>query len=582
MKKQTLGVILLIILAMLPAVRALAIPGFYTSHDGVTHTARIANFSLALAEGQIPPRLAPKLFGGFGFPIFIFIYPLPYLLGSLIHAAGIPFTDSFEIVIGTSFLISALTMFFFIKELFGLWPAFISALFYTWAPYRLSQIYVRGAVAENFAYLFVPIVLLSLLRLSKKPELKWTTVGSLSFAGMLLSHQLVSLMFLPVFACFGLVFLFQSNDKKSYIRHAFFMTLLGLFTSAYIYVPALFERSFLHFDELMNYYSDHFVTLKQLMHSPWSYGFSMPGTLADDMSFQIGLTHLLVVAVSAIFFAWLFVKNKKKIWKDASNRIGLVSLVIFTISVILMLDYPVVRAIWKYTPALSMLDFPWRLLGVSVFASSMLVAYLTRVLKNKLIFFVFLFFVFFANRNHLRINQTFLLDDAYFLTYDQTATWRNEFLPIWRITNKLQNLERVVRVRKGDVLIESSQVKTLKLMLRTQSEVGGKIVIPRLYFPGWTVRIDGQLQKLNESFKITNNVDIQPESRPNVDDSGLIEVSVPKGRHEIEVIFSETPIRKLGFIFSIAGVVTTLGLILEGRIRAIVQAPKTMRRRRGT
>jgi len=308
----------------------------------------------------------------------------------------------------------------------------------------------------------------------------------------------------------------------------------------------------------------------------------MPGTLADDMSFQIGLTHLLVVAVSAIFFAWLFVKNKKKIWKDASNRIGLVSLVIFTISVILMLDYPVVRAIWKYTPALSMLDFPWRLLGVSVFASSMLVAYLTRVLKNKLIFFVFLFFVFFANRNHLRINQTFLLDDAYFLTYDQTATWRNEFLPIWRITNKLQNLERVVRVRKGDVLIESSQVKTLKLMLRTQSEVGGKIVIPRLYFPGWTVRIDGQLQKLNESFKITNNVDIQPESRPNVDDSGLIEVSVPKGRHEIEVIFSETPIRKLGFIFSIAGVVTTLGLILEGRIRAIVQAPKTMRRRRGT
>ena len=581
MKKQTLGVILLIILAMLPALRALAIPGFFTSHDGGTHTARIANFSMALAEGQIPPRLAPKLFGGFGFPIFIFIYPLPYLLGSLIHAAGTPFTDSFEIVIGTSFLLSAITMFFFTKDLFGLWPAFLSALFYTWAPYRFSQMYVRGAFAESFAYVFVPLVLLSLLRVSKKPELKWVAVGSLSFAGMLLSHQLVSLMFLPVFACFGLVFLVQSDAKKSYIKHAFFITLLGILTSAYIYVPALFERSFLHFDELINYYADHFVTLEQLIHSPWSYGFSMPGTLADDMSFQIGLTHLLVVAIAAIFFAWLCVKNKRKIWKDAANRIGFVSLMIFTISVILMLDNPAVRFIWKYVPALSMLDFPWRLLGISVFASSMLVAYLTRALRNRLIFFVLLFFVFFANRNHLRINQTLLLDDAYFLTYDQTATWRNEFLPIWRITNKLQNLERDVRVREGDVSIESSQVKTQKLILRTQSEEGGKIVIPRMYFPGWTVRIDNKLQKLNESFKITNADDIQPESRPNVDDSGLIEVSVPNGRHEIEVLFSETPIRKLGFICTIVGFVTTLGLVLLGS-RTSVRTPIAMRGRRGT
>ena len=63
MKKKTVTFVFLIVLLSVPALRALSIPEFYTSHDGSTHTARIANYYLALKEGQIPPRLAPNLFG---------------------------------------------------------------------------------------------------------------------------------------------------------------------------------------------------------------------------------------------------------------------------------------------------------------------------------------------------------------------------------------------------------------------------------------------------------------------------------------------------------------------------------------
>ena len=113
MKNRYILFLALIILASIPAIRALAIPEHYTSHDGVTHTARIANYYLALKEGQIPPKLAPNLFGNLGFPIFIFIYPLPYLLGSFFHTLGFSFTDSFEMVIGLSLIFSSINIFFF-------------------------------------------------------------------------------------------------------------------------------------------------------------------------------------------------------------------------------------------------------------------------------------------------------------------------------------------------------------------------------------------------------------------------------------------------------------------------------------
>ena len=48
-----------------------------------------------------------------------------------------------------------------------------------------------------------------------------------------------------------------------------------------------------------NYFTDHFVTLKQLIYSPWGYGGSGEG-LSDGMTFQLGKIHIGLVFGSII------------------------------------------------------------------------------------------------------------------------------------------------------------------------------------------------------------------------------------------------------------------------------------------
>lgn len=579
MSKRTIVFLLIVILASVPALRALAIPGFYTSHDGVTHTARIANFSLALKEGQILPRLAPNLFGGLGFPIFVFIYPLPYLVGSTIHEIGFSFTDSFEIVIGASFLLSAISMFFFLRELFGETSALVGALFYSWAPYRFSQVYVRAAIAESFAYIFIPLVLLSALKLSRTRNTRWVGIGGLSLAGLLLSHQLVSLTFLPVFILMAFLFLRETKLPRQYLLSVAASALLGFTTAAFIYVPALLERKFLHFDELIDYYADHFVTIPQLIHSPWSYGFSMPGVMNDDMSFQVGLIHLTVVGLTVFWIGWRIL-HKQKILKTNTSRIGIASLAVFLVSTLLMLEHPAVRWVWEHIPGISILDFPWRLLGLSVFAASLLAAYLSKSVNSKLLYVLLLFFVFYANRNHLRINQSVVYDDQFFLNYRETATWRNEFLPKWRISNRFPNLKGDASVLEGDVAIEPLDIRTHKLRLKVQSRSGGILQLHRLYFPGWTVFLDGERMKFDEGFTASRNVQLETETNPFIDRSGLVDVRLPPGEHIVEARFSETLLRKAGFLMSGIGLSVSMWFTVRRQLVLSTLSKKSVPRRK--
>ena len=124
-----LAIFFLLILSI-PALKSLATPGFYTSHDGETHTARIAQYYQAIKDGQIPPRWAPTLNNNFGSPIFVYIYPVPYLTGALIHAVGFSYADTFKLLMILTFILSGVFAYVWLIEI---WQnpraAFLGALF---------------------------------------------------------------------------------------------------------------------------------------------------------------------------------------------------------------------------------------------------------------------------------------------------------------------------------------------------------------------------------------------------------------------------------------------------------------------
>lgn len=549
-KKEALALLFLFFVNVF-AIKAFAIPNFYTSHDGETHTARLANYYLALKEGQLPPQLAPTLLGGLGFPIFVFIYPLPYLVGSAFHTLGFGYTDSAELVMASGYLLSGLFIYLFFKlETQKTVPSVVASLFFTWAPYRFLMLFVRGAFAESFAYVFVASSLLCLNRLITTKKKHWVGLTALSLAGLLLSHQLVSAMFLPLLTWYFITKLIYAKHKKIHISQALSSLVLAFGIASFIYLPTFFERHYLRFDNLINYYQDHFVAFKQLIRSPWSYGFSYPGTQNDDLSFQLGLTHWVIVALAVASLAIAFLTKRSKALKDQNLVMLLFWLFAFSVAIFVMLDLPLTLLAWTRLPGLSIVDLPWRFLGVATSTVSLMTAYLlVRYKSNPFLVAFLVFFVLYANRNHLRINQSVSFPNNHFENYQSTATWQNEFLPKTRSTNQHTGLAGNYQISSGDANVTMLVGRTHSLNLDVQANTSTQLILHRLYFPGWQVTIDDQLVPIDsESVSVTN---AGIDSETGADMSGLIKIDLDSGHHIVSADFKPTQIRRLGLIFSI-------------------------------
>ena len=271
--------IFIVIISFLPLL-PLLVPGLPVTHDGQDHVARIANFYQSLTEGNIIPRWAGNLNWGYGHPILMFLYPLPSYVASLFHFIGFSFVDSTKLVFAVAYIASIFAMYLWSKSQWGERAGFAAALLYGFAPYRFVDLYVRGAIGEHVAFIFPPLILWATDR-------KRWLIGTLAVAGLLLSHNAVSLMFAPVIILYIL-----------YHRRSFLPIVLGLLISAFFWIPALYEGRYTLRDIVTNEdFAGRFVHFSQFFY-----------TRGNELSKEIGIVGFLII-VSAIV---LFFRRREK------------------------------------------------------------------------------------------------------------------------------------------------------------------------------------------------------------------------------------------------------------------------------
>lgn len=565
--------IVFIIIVSFPAVKNLNQKGFYTSHDGETHTARIAQYYKALTDKQLPPRFAPTLYNGLGSPIFVYIYPTPYLIGSTIHALNFSYSSSFKIVMALSFIFSGIFTYLWLRTFFDSEKSgLLGAMFYIWAPYRLSLIYVRGSISEILAYTFLPLSFYSFTKLSQKTNPKWTAISAISLSLVFLSQNLVAIISTPVL----MVYILITGISKKSVKYLIFSFISGLWAfaiSSVTYLPSLFERNFIRIDEIIRVaYPDHFVTLKQLIYSPWGYGFDLPGTKSDQLSFQIGLAHILILISSILLPTVYFLTKRLKITnlllekqKGKSLAFTLYFLLIVALCIFLMTKTDASLYIWQNVKQLHIIDIPWRLLGIVVLSVAFLAGFVAKTIKPSILTVLFIAAVLIANRNHTRINQAVFFDDNHFQNYTQTATQYNEFTPKWRQTTRVPigfELGETVETVSGEVKIEILQNKSNKINFTAEvKSPNAKVRINKFYFPGWEVKINGRKQKPFENIKVTDAQNSELDKQK--DASGLMQLNLEKGRYNVTAEFKETPLRKVADILSLIAIISVLGVLIK-------------------
>ena len=175
----------------------------FASHDLKFHTARIMNIVYAILDGQTIPTIAPDYCNGFGYSWTLFyggLFPYLVLLVSLIVEN---IYVSIKIVLFFIILFSAITMYNLINDISKSKKlALLIAIFYILAPYKLIDVYLRLAVGELLAFVFIPMVFHGLYNIIKDNGNKHYLLV-IGVVGTVYAHN-ISLIMVLIFALYFL------------------------------------------------------------------------------------------------------------------------------------------------------------------------------------------------------------------------------------------------------------------------------------------------------------------------------------------------------------------------------------------
>lgn len=528
---KLLMVPLILIVLTLPTILPFFNGKFFYTQDHI-FVARLQQMSIALASGQFPVRWAPDL--RYGEPLFNFYAPLPYYIGALIHFFGVDFIWVAKILFMLSAILSAAAMYLLVNKLFGQRAGILAAVLYTYAPYRAVDMYVRGSLSETWAFVFLPLIFYTSMLLAEKANFKNISLLALSLAGLFLTHNVTTLMFLPFL---GLWWIYLSIREKKWkvILHLSFASLLGFGVAAFFLLPAFFESNFIQTKYLTVGYFNfraHFVAFKQFFSLFWGYGSSVWG-LDDGLSFQIGLVNLAVLATAAVL-AILHLKNKKTVGFFIFLGISVLGSV--------FLQHNKSAFIWEAIPQMAFIQFPWRFLGISVFMIALTGGAIAIYLRKRLlpIYFILLFAAVVSTLMYFRPKE--YADDSFFDKFLQVERMRKgedltkDYLPIGVETTDGDRFDQP-RAEKGEIIVNDFERSSTTLNFSANVLSKSLVELPISYFPGWQVKADSQ------------DIALLPPSK-----TGLVRFELPEGKYKVKTELSDTPIRTAGNIISITSI----------------------------
>lgn len=514
---------LLLLISILPIVSIFR-TGSYESGDLSLHTERLVSFYNLLANYHLIPRWTFEFNAGYGDPHFLFAYFLPYLIGSVFHFIGFSFLISVKLLLALSFIFSGITMYFWAKEELGKMPGFVSAIFYLFMPYHLVDMHFRVTIAENLSFVFLPLILLAIKKIIEYESKMWFIILSVSVGLLILTHQAISVMFLPIIIAYCLFTWKRMNNRKSKdLAYCILSIALGFLLTFFYWMPIISLAKFTQ--QGLDPSSILFPTITQLLYSPWRLGFLFQGH-KGELSYLVGYTQLGVILLSI----YLILRKRLNL---KLRSLLLFFLIIFAALLFMVLS--VSEPIWMVTPLLKYSQYSTRLLVPLALCVSIIAGIAVNKI-NKSWFIVMLCFLTilytilnWGNRQAISaINDNYLIQD-FKLKPDVSATLEPTS-PIWADLNKSKlriKPKSQIEIIKGNALIrEIYKNPTLhSYVINAKSKI--EVKENTLFFPGWIVNANGKQIPINYNHS---------------EFPGVISFELGKGNYNVNVQFVDLPI----------------------------------------
>lgn len=503
--KQWYPVLVCVCIALF-SVRYFLTPSFIPTHDAEYHVIRLWQFDKNIREGILLPVWAPDLNHGLGVPLFEFFYPLPNYIAEFFYLLGFSLIGSIKVTLAFGVVAASFFMYQYLRNFLSTPASIIGSVSYILAPYYLVDTHIRGSVGEVWALALAPLALFFLKKMAQRNT--YAIFSGVILSLMFLSHTTVGGML-------GMFCLFYSLCSGKITPRLLLLSgvvvVIAVLLSLFYILPVAVESRFIQGLDIVNY-RDHFPDSTQLVFPSWGSGFSVPG-IGDQMSFQVGLVH--IAGVIAGIICWLR--------KKTTNIILLIG--VFLLSIIFMLDISL--PVWEILTPLKYLQFPWRLLSISVLTSSLLLAYVTnRYPRPAGLLFITILLAYIPYTQTTtygkRLDSFYLANPSW---TNGTATTGNSFNTRWTGISAVSG--EFVPVSGAAEITDVSR-SVLRSSARITSTETVSFVAKRAYFPGWQFVLDGKKADIVLS------------------DTGTIQFTVPPGKHSIMIEFTNTFARTVG------------------------------------
>ncbi len=539
-------VLVFALLAGLPTLQLQQMSG----HDALEYLPRAVEFYRALQAGQIPPRWAPDLSQGYGQPFFLFNPPLIYALTAVFHALGASLVASLNWACLLLLALAGLGMYLFARDLLGQEGGIVAGAAYLLAPYTLAALYVRYALADFAAMVWIPWALWGMRRWTVRERRDGFLLTTVATALLPLSSNPVALLAAPLLGLYLLLLAWRGRDGRVLGRGALALS-LGLALSAFFWLPAIAERHWVKLANLLGgplHYSNHFVYPQQLIYSPWGFGLSLPGP-EDGMSFSLGLLPLVMLGLSTALA--LFLRRQLQAqegWYHLWFFSGVLGLTVFLVT-------PASRRLWDALPLLQYLQFPWRALALAALAGAWFCAFpflsLREEGKKRRLRHILLGALLLTALPYAHPEEFYPVRDADYAPEVIAAqgirvTTTGEYEPVWATIppgspppeGRLIPLAGQVRI-----LEQEGSGTAYTWLLEAAGPAWIRLAI--FYYPGWQLTIEGLSYPLQPAAPF-----------------GLIEFNLGSGIHRVELAFRQTPLRRWAMGLSAGATLFTAGLLL--------------------
>lgn len=562
--------------ALLAAWPAVAEPGLLNTRGGGDSPfllQRLQQLVAAVADGHFPVRWMPDANYGYGYPFYNYYAPLSIYISAFFRLLGFSFVRSIHLAQFAGFVAAAWGMARLANRWWGnRWAGWLAAVAYTFAPFHMVNVYTRGdSLAEFWAMAFYPWILLAADNLLQRPRSgRAIALFALSYAALILSHNISALIFSP-FLLLYLILRWERPTDNQRVPTAYFQRpiavggglLLALGLAAWFFLPALAEQDLAQLEPVTAgyfHYSNHFRGLDLIQPELW-FNYSPDGGRA----FRMGLIQAIAIVLGAgCLIAALF--SIVRLERDSDIRFGKPRYVFVVVAFLVatLMITPLSRPLWDHLPLLPFTQFPWRFLSVQAFAGALLIGAIAWLPYRQFVVPLVALALALGGLAGLKTDHLIISDEDVtprrlaeyeWFTGNIGSTVSAEYLPPtarprpfsseWLNSGHRDNAQAVAGRLDSSQLVEQQAIsQTWELSAGAE---GATVVLPTLYWPGWTATADDQ------------PLSIRPHPT-----SGLITFDLTSGSHTVTVALGRTSVRQAAELISLIAIGVVVLLLVVG------------------